>query len=607
MQSQKLDIVELIETNPITKLSKNYQGKFLEKIQNTFTETEQRLFVSSLYIYLNYDSKKDFIIELESVWKWLGFSRKDPCKVVLEKHFTKNIDYKIIKIDSEVIKEIKAPEVAGASKVRGIAGLNKEKILMTINTFKKLCLKSNTKKADEIHDYFIKLEELTLETITEESIELKNQLQQKVQEIKDQETHYNINLNTNKHKLLLEKFNFKKCIYLGQIIINGITYIKLGSTEDINSRCKTHLTTYGNFILLDIFESDYFREIESEILSDTTIKDNLYRETINGHFSRECVKLYDLFNYDQLINIVKIYINKIRRCSDELLIEKQRIELENKKLDYELISKLIGNPEYTDFVKSKLENLNFKNTNSLVEKQIEIIERPLYNDETNINDIKMNLDTQIKGRKPKGQKVQKIDPNNFENFTVYDSMVYVLRAPENKGFQKSGIQTAIKNNTIYKEFRWNFVIQDLNPDIVNIKPTVEFKNKPPIINTIIQLNSDKTLVVNTFYTKNDSAKFLKIGKIKMKSIIEKQELYNNHYYIELHKCSQELLDKYTKPINRIIPNNSKQINQIHPVSKQTVIFNSLSEIYIKFGIASTTIIDAIENKTICNGFIWEFV
>lgn len=186
-------------------------------------------------------------------------------------------------------------------------------------------------------------------------------------------------------------------------------------------------------------------------------------------------------------------------------------------------------------------------------------------------------------------------------------MIYVLRAPENKGFQKSGIQTAIKNNTIYKEFRWNFVKQDFNPDIVNIKPTVELKNKPPIINTIIQLNSNKTLVVNTFYTKNDSAKFLKIGKIKMKSIIEKQELYNDHYYIELHKCLQELLDKYDKPINRIIPTNSKQIKQIHPVSKQTVLFNSLSEIYIKFGIASETIIDAIKNKTVYCGNLFKFI
>ena len=36
--------------------------------------------------------------------------------------------------------------------------------MLTINTFKKFCLKAETKKADEIHDYFIKLEELLQET-----------------------------------------------------------------------------------------------------------------------------------------------------------------------------------------------------------------------------------------------------------------------------------------------------------------------------------------------------------------------------------------------------------------------------------------------------------
>ena len=41
-----------------------------------------------------------------------------------------------------------------------------------------MCLKSNTKKADEIHDYFIKLEEILQEIINEESNELKNQLEQ---------------------------------------------------------------------------------------------------------------------------------------------------------------------------------------------------------------------------------------------------------------------------------------------------------------------------------------------------------------------------------------------------------------------------------------------
>jgi hypothetical protein len=33
------------------------------------------------------------VIDLENVWKWLGFSRKDPANVVLEKHFVKNVDF----------------------------------------------------------------------------------------------------------------------------------------------------------------------------------------------------------------------------------------------------------------------------------------------------------------------------------------------------------------------------------------------------------------------------------------------------------------------------------------------------------------------------------
>ena len=161
MQSQRLDIVELIEQNPITKLSKNYQGKFIQKIQENFTDLQQKLIVASFICYLNYNSKTDFVIEFDSIWKWLGYSRKEHCKVVLEKHFTQDIDYKI-----------GFTEVAGKLKDGvNVGGRPKEKILMNINTFKKLCLKSDTKKADEIHDYFIKLEELTLETITEESIE----------------------------------------------------------------------------------------------------------------------------------------------------------------------------------------------------------------------------------------------------------------------------------------------------------------------------------------------------------------------------------------------------------------------------------------------------
>ena len=42
-------------------------------------------------------------------------------------------------------------------------GHNKETFMLNIDTFKKFCLKAGTKKADEIHDYFIKLENIMFE------------------------------------------------------------------------------------------------------------------------------------------------------------------------------------------------------------------------------------------------------------------------------------------------------------------------------------------------------------------------------------------------------------------------------------------------------------
>ena len=56
------DIVDLIENNPITKLSTTYQNKLLTKIKTKFTENEQQIFVASFYGFLNYDSKMDFVI-----------------------------------------------------------------------------------------------------------------------------------------------------------------------------------------------------------------------------------------------------------------------------------------------------------------------------------------------------------------------------------------------------------------------------------------------------------------------------------------------------------------------------------------------------------------
>ena len=140
------NIVEMIERNPIARLTNTYQSKLITKIQSGFTDDEQLLFVSSFYSFLNYDQKKDFVIDLDDVWKWLGFQQKVKAKALLEKHLTADKDY-IISL-SQPGKH--SPRVKG--------GHNKEVIMITVRAFKLLCLKAGTKKADGIHEYYIKLE-----------------------------------------------------------------------------------------------------------------------------------------------------------------------------------------------------------------------------------------------------------------------------------------------------------------------------------------------------------------------------------------------------------------------------------------------------------------
>ena len=168
-----VDIVKLIECNPNTKFSGNYQSKLVEKVEKQFNNYEQQMFLASFYCYLNYNSN-DFVIDLDNVWKWLGFTSKWTAKRLIEKLFIINKDYQFL-LHPKVEQNNNAAQV-GEEKKDTRGGHNKEIVMLNINTFKKFCLKAGTKKADEIHNYFIKLEEILQEIMKEESDELKNQL-----------------------------------------------------------------------------------------------------------------------------------------------------------------------------------------------------------------------------------------------------------------------------------------------------------------------------------------------------------------------------------------------------------------------------------------------
>jgi hypothetical protein len=289
------NIIEIMKNNPLRQLSINYQNKFINKIQKEFTTEEQHIFISSFYSFLHYKKDNDYVIDLNDIWKWLGFARKDFCKVVLNKNFEKDKDYIILLI----IKTTANNSMTNNNEYNKQGGRPKETILMNINTFKKLCLKSKTKKADIIHDYYIKLEEILMSFVHEELNELKEQFDNiniQLKENKNEYNNYRLKTIKEKENTLLEIFDYKSIIYLIHIEDN---LYKFGLTNNIKTRFNSHKKNIGEYITLI-----YCIESNDNMLLESNLKDYLFTTDYGRN------KLFNDINYTELFEINNIEIIK---------------------------------------------------------------------------------------------------------------------------------------------------------------------------------------------------------------------------------------------------------------------------------------------------------
>ena len=245
MEKTQVDIKTLIKTSDIHVYDNT---KLIDKLKEHFSEEEQKLYVSNLFLYLNYHPVDDFVVNLENVWKFIGFSNKANGKRLLKQHFTENRDYKIIFIHSNENKtllirsdEQKNKDNRCTTVIRTDDGkFRSENIMLNINTFKKLCLKSNTDNADKIHDYYIKLEMVYNELMKEQLREQKTLVEEQKTLVEEQKT-----LVQEKENLLLEQKKelnkYKEKVY-EEVEKRGFVYViktdsynfyKVGKTKDI--------------------------------------------------------------------------------------------------------------------------------------------------------------------------------------------------------------------------------------------------------------------------------------------------------------------------------------------------------------------------------------
>ena len=383
--SKSLNIVELIETNPITRLSNTYQNKLLTKIKERFTDDEQQIFVASFYCYLNYNSKTDFLINLDDIWKWLHFSTKQKSKELLEKNFIINKDYILLNL-----------QVKQSPHIRG--GHNKETFMLNIDTFKKFCLKAGTKKADEIHEYYIKLEETLQDVIQEESNELKLQLEQKEQQIESVAQ----DKQKIREKTLLEQFpNNTQCVYYGTIdnlSNNNEKLIKFGNSNNLKNRVIKHKDTYSNFVLINAFKVDNKLQIENALKENKIFIERLRNLTLGNKKYIELLNIEGI-TFTHLDKIIKEIITGIEYSPENYI----KILEENKILKKQLEEKNEAN-NTNNLILLTSEN------NKLKKENIKLMKR--------YNDLKRRTKTDDADENAHDETVQEVNQNEIDNYTT---------------------------------------------------------------------------------------------------------------------------------------------------------------------------------------------
>ena len=484
-----IDIVNLIEKNPLTKLTGNYQSMMIEKVQKNFNTYEQQLFVSSFYCYLNYDDKNDFVIDLDGIWKWIGFSQKVNAKVVLEKNFIENTDYKIFSPQVGVIKK----------DARG--GHNKEVIMLTINTFKRFCLKAGTKKSDEIHEYYIKMEKTLQEVVMEECKELSEQLKNTKKELetiqstnaKDasiKEAEFQKKLKHQKiierEKILLTQFSVSiPIVYIIRIktFEHGQYIVKIGeSRRGITGRYNEHKCKYQECVLLDAYAVNRSKDFESYIHNHKPIRNNRVRD-LEGHENElELFLVGKELTYQMILDTINSQIDNYQESSTH------KLELEIEKLKLELEKKDNVSDEKINMLCAKIDSIE-KQNREILEKLGATTAPKIV---TGFQEPLVTL----------GPRVQQINPETMKLVKVYESASQLMS--ENHDIKRPTLTKAVAGNTIYCGFRWMFVERDQDAtNMAAVKPTKQTRVQN--LGYIAKLNADQTEILNVYLDRKTAA------------------------------------------------------------------------------------------------------
>lgn len=422
-------------------------------------------------------------------------------------------------------------------------------------------------KLENIHNKIIKQEiEQQKQLLLEKETQLENKDLEKKREVE---------------MTLRNSFNKRCLVYLIKITIDNEIVYKFGHTDDIVTRLRAH----KNQICEDI-ELVYCIESKDNKMLERLLIDYLeqykfrIRRIINDKHQTELLKVNDI----EMIKNKLIELNKDIE-NEKLLI----IRLKNKIIDLE--------NENIQLKRKSLENESQNESRKINElkNKIEMLEKTILDYKLCENKIKPFIENEdtVEDRIYKKRQVDKIDPTALKVIQTYECINAILIKHPNLSY--NGIYRSIKKNNVYKDFRWNYTGEKINPT----NKIVIDGNK---IERVIELDKNKNFV-KIYQTKTELCKLLHIGIVKLNRYIEEEKILNEFYYINESCYNHEIPDEF----DNYEIHNSKQIRETNTETNEIIIYKTMKELYEKRGISRCTLRKCIKNNRVCDKYKWEYL
>jgi phage anti-repressor protein len=324
IRKKEVDIIELIEKSD--KISVRFKSELLKNIQTIFTEEQQQWYIANLFMYLNYHPTNEYPINLENVYKMIGFANKGNAKRTLENNFTKEDDYKITILPSEK------------------GQIPREEIMLNVDTFKSLCMLVKTDKGKEIRKYYVKLENMVNEIINKQLIESETLLQEQKMLLQIQIDKTKTESLLAREKALIESHLKQNVFYICLFKYESKWYVKFGISEgsvnlkgDIRDRINSHKNQITkDLYLVHVIKIENCKDLENRFKQNIV---TIEKSFINNEIKTEIIELNDTITIESTIKLAE-KLSKIKPTFNlelELAKEQTRqLELQTKQMEIQL-------------------------------------------------------------------------------------------------------------------------------------------------------------------------------------------------------------------------------------------------------------------------------